>query len=356
MTEQTKALPPHLTVIDADTLQVTYEQAKPSMLLADANRKHSLALLLEIDCDEMYTEGTDLLKQIVGAKKDLDEQRKNTGKPLRTALENINSGFNPAIDILEQAEAYTKRVLTKYVDDQAEKERAARAEQERLQRVENDRLRAEAAEAQRKADAEAAQKREEAAAAQRKADAEAAKKREEAAAAQRASNAEAARLNAQAEAARAAGNAAAAAAAEQEAATTKALSDARAAAAEQEAAAHKAISDAAAEAAEKDAASIVQAANENTMAIEQVSLMSTAVVVPLAAPKVSGIGKSTKYTVEIQDPVALLRFIADNYQHFSFYVEFNMSKLNGVAQAQKENFKMAGCVARGETKLSSRRA
>lgn len=316
----TKVLPPHLTVIDADTMQVTYEQAKPSMLLADAERKYSAALLLEIDCAEMYEEGAELLKKIVGAKKDLDEQRKATGKPLRTALEDINSSFNPAIIRLEEAEALTKRLLTKYIDDQAEKERVARVAQERLQRAEQERQRIAAAEAQRVANEQAARSR--AAAAET----------------QRVANEEIARKNHEAEAARAAGDAQAAEKAAAEAADAQAAANLQAAAVEQ-----------AAEAS-------VQAANENVMAVEQVALMSTAVVVPIAAPKVNGMSKSTKWTVDVTDPVAFLRFVADNYQHFSFFVEFNKAKLNGMAQAQKEAFKLPGCTAKGETKLASRRA
>nr|WP_319566234.1 hypothetical protein [uncultured Rhodoferax sp.] len=316
----TKVLPPHLTVIDADTMQITYEQAKPSMLLADADRKYNAVLLLEIDCPEMYAEGADLLKKIVGAKKDLDEQRKANGKPLRTALEDINAGYNPAIIRLEEAETLTKRLMTKYIDDQAEKERVARVEQERLQRAEQERQRIAAAEALRVANEEAA------------------RARTAAAEAQRVANEEIARKNSEAEAARAAGDAEAAKKAEDEAAATQEAVNVRAAVIEQ------------------DAQASVQAANENAMAVEQVALMTTSVVVPISAPKVSGMSKSTKWTVNVTDPVEFLRFVADNYQHFSFFVEFNKSKLNGMAQAQKEAFKLPGCTAKGETKLASRRA
>lgn len=356
MENNVKSLPPHLTVIDADTLQVSYEQAKPSMLLADAERKHAAVVLLEIDCPEMYAEGVELLSKIVGAKKDLDEQRKATGKPLRSALENINSGYNPAINRLEEAEVLAKRLLTKYIDDQAEKERVARVEAERLQREEQDRQRRVAAEAQRLATEEAARTREAAEAAQRLVDAEATKKREAAAETKRLADVETARLNLEAEAALAAGNAEAAEAAKALAESTQAAATITAAALEQEASASQQAAQENTQQAAQQSTSILQAANENTIAVEQVALMSTAVVVPLSAPKVSGLSKSTKFTVAVTDPVAFLRFIADNYATMSFYVDFNQAKLNGMAQAQKTAFKLPGCVASGATQLASRRA
>lgn len=316
------------TVIDMDTLTVTYERRSPTLLLAEANRQHALATELEIDSDSMFQEGAELLQKIVGKKKSLDEERLAFGKPLRDEQANLNAAYKPAIDLYETSEKFLKQVLTKYTDDkERERQRLQRIADEAA-RVERERVAAEARAAQKKAEAEAAEAR-------RAAQAEADERTRVAA-------------EAAAESQRLADEAAAAGDAER--------------AAELEAEAKKTVEVAATTAkmliahGDHAAKDVLESSAAEVKSQQAVAQMMTPAVVQIARPKVSGIGTGKKYTAEVTDSKAFLTWVLSNYEHFAHFVEVNQGALNRYAADQKERLSVAGAELRTVTTMSSRRA
>lgn len=115
------------------------------------------ARALVIHSPEAYESAAEMLKDVKGRRKSLDELRRTMTRPLDEAKSAIMDLFRSPAERLEQAEAALKRALIVYSDAQ---EKARRAEQARLEEA----ARKEREKLQRQADAAAAKGREERAA------------------------------------------------------------------------------------------------------------------------------------------------------------------------------------------------
>jgi len=161
-----------------------------------SERLYVIAQSYEIDSQDMLEAAVDELKLIKNFAKELEAKEKDFTKPLNDLKTKWIAFFRPARDRLALAEQQLKGSIDGYMTAQEQKRLAAQAEAERLARVERQRLEAEA---KRIADEAAAQAR---------------KAREEQA-----------RIQAEAKKAQDAGNAAAAAALQKQAQEEKAKSD-----------------------------------------------------------------------------------------------------------------------------------
>lgn len=320
---------PNMTVIDAATGTITFEYKAPSLMLAEANSQleEAKALVPCIDSDVMYQEAVSLLQKIVGDWKSLDEIRLGTTKPLRDQTDKINADFKPAIDVRKQAEALLKSGVSNYEEAQERERKRKQAIADELARQARLRAEAEAREVQRKADDEAARVRrvaaEQAEAEQRRADEAAQATRDAAASAAQAGDSEAAeRLNEQAEQI-----------------VEKAT----------------AVAQTTLTFAESEAALAQDAGQQDAEALRQAAQMTTGATVAIAKPRAAGASSSIKYTAEVEDPKAFVQFVLDNWDTMNHLLTIEQGKLNGMAQNQKERFKVAGCVLQTHRQMAVRR-
>lgn len=68
----------------------------------------------ELDCEQDYLDASELLKQVKGKIKFLEEERKLTVKPMNDQVKEINAWFKPAVDRLEQIEKRLKKMIGDY--------------------------------------------------------------------------------------------------------------------------------------------------------------------------------------------------------------------------------------------------
>lgn len=320
---------PNMTVIDAATGTITYEYKAPSLMLAEANSQleEAKALVPCIDSDVMYQEAVTLLQKIVGDWKSLDEARLVTTKPLRDQTDKINADFKPAIDVRKQAETLLKTGVAAYEDAKERERRRLQALADEQARQVRLKAEAEARELQRKADEEAARVRREA--------------REQAEAEQRRAD----------EAAQATRDAAARAAKAGDAETAEKLNQQ----AEQIVDTASAVAQTTLTFAESEAALTLDAGQQDAEALRQAAQMTTGATVAIAKPRATGASSSIKYSAEVEDPKAFVQFVLDNWDTMNHLLTIEQGKLNGMAQNQKERFKVAGCVLHTNRQMAVRR-
>lgn len=148
-------------------MQVNLAVPTQSDLITEANSTLSVAKSITIDSPAMYAAAARELQELKGRAKALDERRKEITRPLDEAKKAILDLFRAPLAVLEEAEGVLKRSIITW---DAEQERLRKIEEARLReeaRKERERLEAEA----RKAEEAARKKAEEL---QRKAAAEAA--------------------------------------------------------------------------------------------------------------------------------------------------------------------------------------
>ncbi len=242
-----------------------------------------------IDSHEMYQIVAEDLASIKRRQKDLEEQRTGIVKPLNEAVKRVNDLFRSPMEFLTQAEATLKSKMLGYTQ-----------EQERLRRVEEVRLRAEA----EKRAAEERTRLE----AQRRADEERARiereklEREHAAALEAGDTVKASKIEARVEGV-------------QENLDIK-----------------------------------------NDAAAQQVSLVASAPVTQLAAtPAVKGVSSRGVWKAEVTNKLALVKFVAANPQYLNL-LEPATKELGAIAKALKENALIDGVRIYEEKVLSSRSA
>lgn len=110
-----------------------------------------------IDSEAMYEAAAEELRKIVSMKKDWDEQRKLTVKPLNDEVKAINDIYREPVSTLEQAEAGIKSKMGRWITQENERKRREQEEREAKARAERERIAREADERRRQAEAEAAE-------------------------------------------------------------------------------------------------------------------------------------------------------------------------------------------------------
>lgn len=99
-------------------------------LIQRANVDATPAKQLVISNVEHYTDAAAILKRVKGNLKNLIDERKALSIPIDQAKKAVMDAYRPATELLEQAEAAIKNAIVKF-----------EAEQERLRKIEEDRLR-----------------------------------------------------------------------------------------------------------------------------------------------------------------------------------------------------------------------
>jgi len=109
-----------------------------------------------------------------------------------------------------------------------------------------------------------------------------------------------------------------------------------------------------AKAKEEAAAAVARAAEE----AEAIRLTASVVVAPQAAvqaPIAAGTSTRKTWKGRCDDKLALVKFVAEHPEYISL-LEVDTTALNSLAKSQKENMKVAGCVAFEDIGITSRRA
>lgn len=270
-----------------------------------------------IDCPEMYEAAAEDLKAVKTKWKDIEAKRKEIVEPLNKAVKAVNDLFRAPLDYLTQAESVLKGALLTY---DAEQERLRKIEQERLEAI------ARAEQARLRAEAEAAEK------AQREARQEAERIEREAREKAQAEEEAARRLIAQAK------NAEARAAAEKaaEAARIKAESERQAR--------------------EIENARLAEEAREKAEIAQEKALEAQLMPAPTVQsekPKVAGLSGREKYKAEVVDMGAFIKAVAERPELLGL-VKVDESALNKLAGALKTALQIPGVRVYTEKTLASR--
>lgn len=258
-------------------------------LSGSAQRALTSANSIVIDSHEMYQIGAEDLANIKRRQKDLEEQRTGIVKPLNEAVKRINDMFRAPMDFLTQAEGILKRRMIGYT-----------TEQDRLKRIEEAKLRAEA---EKRANEERTRLE-----AQRRADEERSRIERE----------------------------------KLEAAKTEALE------------AGNAVQAAKIEARVEGLAE--ELAIKADSIAEQVSMVSTAPVVPaFSTPTIKGVSARGIWKAEVTNKLALVQFVAANPQYLNL-LEPATKELGSIAKALKDQARIDGVHIFIEMSLASRSA
>lgn len=281
---------------------VVFDPSAHAALLQNGKTVLVEASELVIDSDTMYEEGGQILAQVKGSIKRLEDAKEQLLIPLRAVDKAIRNLFDPGITERKRVEASLKAKMIAYSDKKAAEAEAARRAAEEATRKEKERLEREAAAARAKAEQEAAAARKaaEEAEAARKAAEESGNKRAAAAAA-----AQAAKLAEQAEQKQEAG--------------------------------------------ERQAAALQ----------EQAALTSVHTFAPVtAAPKATGTGIRRPWKARVTNKELLLKAIAANFAAYGHLVDINDSALNKMAGAQQKGLEavLPGLECYQDATMSSRAA
>nr|WP_297502587.1 hypothetical protein [Ferrovum sp.] len=260
-----------------------------TQLTETAQRFLASANSLIIDSNEMYQAAADDLASVKKRKNDLEEQRTGIVKPLNEAVKKVNDLFRAPMEFLTQAEAVLKHRMIGYT-----------TEQDRLKRIEEAKLRAEA---EKRANEERTRLE-----AQRRADEERSRIERE----------------------------------KLEAAKTEALE------------AGNAVQAAKIEARVEGLAE--ELAIKADSIAEQVSMVSTAPVVPaFSTPTIKGVSARGIWKAEVTNKLALVQFVAANPQYLNL-LEPATKELGSIAKALKDQARIDGVHIFIEMSLASRSA
>lgn len=233
-----------------------------------------MAQAFTITSPDDYSMAAEELRSVASKIKALEEKREAITGPLHRAHKAVMDLFRTPMTALEKARDMLKGSMIAYDDEQERKEKAARAEAERIAQVERDRLAAE----QRRIDEAAADEQ------RRLERAERHRQQQE--------EWERQRLQKVAEEAAASGDAAALAQAEKEAAEQRARDVA------------------ATEAARLESERVATAAAEQSAAVVLTAAVTTAPAVAVLRPAARGISTSKKMEAKVTDMGALVRHVA----------------------------------------------
>jgi hypothetical protein len=267
-----------------------------------ADSVNAVANSITINSPAMYEIAVEELTDLQRKVDDLTEQRFKITRPMDTSKKEVMDLFRGPIERCEVGIAFLKKLMLDYVT--AERKRAA--------------------EAQRIADEQARQER-------LRLENEA--RDQQAAADQKVREAQAA--------------------AEKAAAATKAAEEATAAGDIE--AANKASAEAlAANQVQAAAHADAQVAHARVTLNQTIASVMTAPVVASAAPKISGVSTSERWTAEVTDLLTLVKFVAANPQYITF-LQANMTPIKQMATSLKANMKIDGVRAFPQAGLTARR-
>lgn len=130
--------------VDLNSLQ----QVATTEASSHASQAQSALSLIEgltIDSDLMYETAGEELRAIKAKLAALEASRMNITRPMDQAKKAVMALFSPPVQLLEKAEGVLKSKMLTYSQEKARKALAEQAERERLARIERERLAAEAA-------------------------------------------------------------------------------------------------------------------------------------------------------------------------------------------------------------------
>lgn len=137
---------------EANLVKVEYE--RPELPAVTAK---SLAELVEIDDQTTYEIADLRLAEVKSKWKQIEAQRKAMVDPINKAKDAVQAFFNPVLADLAGAESVIKGKMLTYTREQERKQREQQAENDRLAREERERLEREAAKAEKKGNVERAE-------------------------------------------------------------------------------------------------------------------------------------------------------------------------------------------------------